>query len=233
MAVPGEGKTTGAEGHGHLRASHADRERVLDALKAAFVQGRLIKDEFDLRVAETLAARTYAELARISDHIPADLAAAEPLREPARPQARRRMNKALAWSAAGLIPVGIFAAAILPDSSVTWGTFAPLSFLCFMIWLVAGIMMLISWHQKLTRADGGGAQRLRRSVRVKAWAAKAALFGLFGLVMPGAFTVAAVPGNTTIRVVVTYAAIIFGTFWLAGGAIVLASGFDRARKRSS
>src|SRR5712691_9630651 len=38
---------------GRLRASHADRERVIDTLKAAFVQGRLTKDEFDTRVSQT------------------------------------------------------------------------------------------------------------------------------------------------------------------------------------
>ena len=38
-----------AEGrdHGDLRASHADRERVIGTIKAAFVQGRLTEDELD------------------------------------------------------------------------------------------------------------------------------------------------------------------------------------------
>jgi hypothetical protein len=36
---------------GYLRASHADREHVLDVLKAAFVQGMLSKAELDARVA--------------------------------------------------------------------------------------------------------------------------------------------------------------------------------------
>jgi hypothetical protein len=36
---------------------------VIDALKAAFVQGRLSKDELDLRVSRAFAARTYADLA--------------------------------------------------------------------------------------------------------------------------------------------------------------------------
>ena len=43
---PGHGK---AAGLGHLRASHADREQVIETLKAAFVQGRLTKDELDTR----------------------------------------------------------------------------------------------------------------------------------------------------------------------------------------
>jgi hypothetical protein len=51
--MPGpEDETAAAEGRGRgeLRASNADREQVIEVLKAAFVQGRLAKDEFDLRV---------------------------------------------------------------------------------------------------------------------------------------------------------------------------------------
>ena len=49
-----------------MRASHADREQVIDMLKAAFVQGRLAKDEFDLRVGRVLASRTYADLGAVT-----------------------------------------------------------------------------------------------------------------------------------------------------------------------
>jgi uncharacterized protein DUF1707 len=65
-----------AGGHGHLRASHADREHVIDALKAAYVRGLVTKDEFDARVSQTFAARTHAELAMVTADIPAGLAAA-------------------------------------------------------------------------------------------------------------------------------------------------------------
>src|SRR5690349_11942513 len=53
-----------------LRASHADREQVIGLLKAAFVHGRLTKDEFDGRVERAFAARTYAELTRLTDELP-------------------------------------------------------------------------------------------------------------------------------------------------------------------
>src|SRR5215831_19030503 len=53
----------GEAGRGHLRASHADREHVIGMLKAAFVQGRLTKDELDARVSQAFVARTYADLA--------------------------------------------------------------------------------------------------------------------------------------------------------------------------
>jgi Domain of unknown function (DUF1707) len=54
-----------------MRASHADREQVIDRLKTAFVQGRLAKDELDLRVGQVLASRTYADLGALTADIPA------------------------------------------------------------------------------------------------------------------------------------------------------------------
>ena len=74
---PGDEKAAAAA-RGHLRASHADREQVIDVLKVAFVRGRLTKDEFDARVGQTFASRTYAELAVLTADIPAERAAAEP-----------------------------------------------------------------------------------------------------------------------------------------------------------
>jgi Domain of unknown function (DUF1707) len=65
-----------AAGDGRLRASHTDREHVIDTLKAAYVYGYVTKDEFDARVSQTLASRTYAELACLTADIPAGLATA-------------------------------------------------------------------------------------------------------------------------------------------------------------
>jgi hypothetical protein len=48
------------------RASDADRERVIGVLKAAFVQGRLAKDEFDARAGHALTARSHAALAALT-----------------------------------------------------------------------------------------------------------------------------------------------------------------------
>jgi DUF1707 SHOCT-like domain len=53
-----------------LRASHTDREQVIGLLKAAFVHGRLTKEEFDGRVDRAFAARTYAELTGLTDDLP-------------------------------------------------------------------------------------------------------------------------------------------------------------------
>src|SRR5262249_58680884 len=91
MAGPGDEIAAGAGGRGHLRASHADREQVIGTLKAAFVQGMLAKDEFGLRVGQTLAARTYADLAALTADLPAGLAAAKP----AQPAPAQRAQTAL------------------------------------------------------------------------------------------------------------------------------------------
>jgi len=79
MAAPGD-KRAAAEGRGRgeLRASNADREQVIEVLKAAFVQGRLAKEEFDLWVGQALAARTHAELAAVTAGLPAEPATAKP-----------------------------------------------------------------------------------------------------------------------------------------------------------
>jgi hypothetical protein len=93
--IPGAGWV----GHGgHLRASDADRERVVDDLKAAFVQGRLSKAELVKRAGHALESRTYAELARATAGIPARRAAAPPPRQSAAPAPARPVNwKVIAW----------------------------------------------------------------------------------------------------------------------------------------
>jgi Domain of unknown function (DUF1707) len=77
-----------AGGPGAMRASHADRERVIDTVKAAFARGQLTAGELDARVGQALTARTYAELAAVTLSIPArsDLARSP---KPAAAQPRR------------------------------------------------------------------------------------------------------------------------------------------------
>ena len=87
MSEPSD-QMSAAAGHGDVRASHADREQVIGTLKAAFVEGRLAKDEFDLRVGPALASRTYAELAAVTADLPAGLTAAQPSK-PARAPGER------------------------------------------------------------------------------------------------------------------------------------------------
>ena len=66
MTGPGDEMAAENRGRGEFRASHADREHVINTLKAAFIEGMLSKDEFDQRVAQAFGSRTYAELAPIT-----------------------------------------------------------------------------------------------------------------------------------------------------------------------
>src|ERR1700748_2300838 len=107
MARPGDKQAVVAIGYGHLRASHADRERVIGTLKAAFVQGRLTKDELDARIGQALASRTYAELAAVTAGISAGPAAARPEQPPG-----RQVSNAVRWGTSGLFVPTVVAAAL-------------------------------------------------------------------------------------------------------------------------
>jgi len=58
-----------------LRASHADRDRVVDALRIAGGEGRLSAEELDTRLERALSARTLGELAALTADLPAAPAA--------------------------------------------------------------------------------------------------------------------------------------------------------------
>ncbi|MEU6348885.1 DUF1707 and DUF4190 domain-containing protein [Streptomyces sp. NPDC047072] len=53
-----------------MLASHADRERAVDVLRAGFGEGRLEKGEFDERVERAYGARTVGELALLVGDLP-------------------------------------------------------------------------------------------------------------------------------------------------------------------
>ena len=73
-----------ATGRGQLGAAQADREGVIDALKAAYIAGRLTKDEFEARVGQAFTSRTHADLAAVTADIPAAPVPVRPARTPDR-----------------------------------------------------------------------------------------------------------------------------------------------------
>jgi hypothetical protein len=95
MTAPGSGIGPGAGDRGHLRASHADRDQTINVLRAAFVQGYLARDEFDLRISQALTSRTYADLSTVTADLPAGLAAASSA-QPSRPQGRPSVARPVA-----------------------------------------------------------------------------------------------------------------------------------------
>ena len=116
MTAGREDGTAGAQGK--LRTSRADRDQAIDVLKAAFVQGRLTKDEFDLRVGQVLASRTYADLAALTADVPSHVTSAELSDEHAREPGRVLSFKTAARvGAVGAGPSMASAAVVLAQSS--------------------------------------------------------------------------------------------------------------------
>src|ERR1700743_1271617 len=58
------------DGHGALRVSHEDRDRVAEALRVAAGDGRLSAGELDERLERALTARTYDDLAVLVADLP-------------------------------------------------------------------------------------------------------------------------------------------------------------------
>jgi Domain of unknown function (DUF1707) len=140
--MAGTGDDNAAASRAQLRASRGDRERVIDTLKAAFAQGRLTRDEFDVRVGQTLVSRTYAELAAVSAVIPARLAQAS--------SPSRRVSNAARWGVSGLMTPAILAVAFtlvsLPGDGGYGAVAFVLAFMYFLSWLATGADMLWKWH---------------------------------------------------------------------------------------
>ena len=119
-----------------LRASRADRERVIDLLKAAFVQGRLDRDEFDARIGQAVASRTYGELAAVTADIPAELIGALPRRPPVRARRRIPFNTAVTGAACMALVVNVGMVATLLSQS-------PVAVVLFVVLTIIGTILAI------------------------------------------------------------------------------------------
>lgn len=126
---------------------------MIGILKAAFVPGMLAKDEFDLRVGQTLAARTYADLATLTADLPAGLAAAEPP-HPVRAQDERKVLRPGRWIAVSTAAYGgawAYELFLSPHGGNS-PSFPPLILGGFMIYLgmlIASVgAIIVNWQEK-------------------------------------------------------------------------------------
>ena len=143
----------------------AGREQAIAALKAAYVQGRLTKEEFDLRVGQALAI--YAELDALTADIPAAPAvtapaAAEPAVtarvELAREAANKKMIRQGTAGVASLTFVLVTALGAPYNPALAVIVAALLT--CFMTVLTAGLLTLLSWAMdRRSGTQGAGGAR--------------------------------------------------------------------------
>lgn len=121
-----------------MRAGHADRDRVLDRLRRAHVEGRLDDTEFDERITATFAARTYGELAALTVDLPAGPApgvVAEFAEDD--PHGEFRSGVA-AWAAASVTTMVIWAVISVASGAVIYPWF---------LWVAGpwGTVLLVTW----------------------------------------------------------------------------------------
>jgi hypothetical protein len=84
---------------GSMLTSTAERDRAVDALRAAFAEGRLTQEEFTERVAQVHASRTFDQLAELLCDLPPAYPPASHSPEPEQPLRRRPSPAGLAMTA--------------------------------------------------------------------------------------------------------------------------------------
>jgi uncharacterized protein DUF1707 len=155
-AEPGDQIAAAAAASGHLRASHADREQVIDTLKAAFVQGRLTKEELVMRAGRTFVSRTYAELAALTADLPAGLTGPRSPRGTVRGRARppvSKVAKAVLWCTSAIPMSAVCAAVSLSGTERFDRLFVLVVTLTFAGWTAALTVKFASWQEKRSRGQ--------------------------------------------------------------------------------
>jgi hypothetical protein len=129
------------------------REQVIAALTAAYIQGRLTREEFDVRVGQALAV--YAELDALTADIPAAPPAVAAHAELAREAANKKMIRQGTAGVAGLTFVLVTALGMAYGPALAVIAAALLTF--FVTVLTAGLLTLLSWAMdRRSSAQGAG-----------------------------------------------------------------------------
>lgn len=128
-----------------MRAADVDRERVAEKLRSAHAEGRLDLSEYDQRVQQAWAARTYGELEVLTADLPQTQAphppaAREEVRSPGGRghHGRGRRAAVAAWASASGINLAIWA--IVSLTTLSW-------VYPWWVWVAGpwGAVLLVGW----------------------------------------------------------------------------------------
>ncbi|WP_344970571.1 DUF1707 domain-containing protein [Streptosporangium fragile] len=101
-----------------MRASDGDRDKVASVLREHYAQGRLTSEEFDERLEQLYASKTYGELATLTSDLPdVDLSRL--------PEASARAKDVERKTEGG-------------DLTIAWSVWATASGINWMIWFIIG-----------------------------------------------------------------------------------------------
>jgi len=122
---------------------------VIDVLKAAFVQGRLTRDELDVRVGQTLTSRIHADLTALTADLPAGLVPRRPARVPAaRRPARPTVSIAAKLGACLAVGPAVLVGAYFTSNDLLAKWLFVFVIVYYLALMVAGVVLLDSWHRK-------------------------------------------------------------------------------------
>jgi hypothetical protein len=153
-----------AERREELRAADSDRQFVAERLKTALDEGRLNLSEYDERLAQAFAARTYGELDSLLDDLPASITGRDSVVS-AQPSAPAPAGQ----------PVGSAPARVPHWLEAIWGGWFTSAVICTVIYLLTSpggyfwpIWVIVPWGVLLllrTVAGLGGAVPNRAQYR--------------------------------------------------------------------
>jgi Domain of unknown function (DUF1707) len=135
------------------------RDQVIAALTAAYIQGRLTKEELDVRVGQALAM--YAELDALTADLPAAPPAVTARAELAREAANKKMIRQGTAGVAGLTFILVTALGAPYNPALAVIVAGLLTF--FVTVLTAGLLTLLSWA--MDRRSGAQGARGAGGVR--------------------------------------------------------------------
>jgi hypothetical protein len=116
-----------------LRASDADRERVVERLRNAAAEGRLLAHELEQRMATALRARTYGELDAVVADLPGERVG---LTRPARSRSLRSLGPVPAVALVLAIPM-VFAL-VVAVVTIVFAMLTAWAVLAAIIWMMLG-----------------------------------------------------------------------------------------------
>lgn len=146
------GTVDGQNPRGRMRVGDTDRERVADRLRSAHSEGRLDLIEYDERLQQAWATRTYGELEALTADLPAARSPADPaahreLRQPHWQCRNGRGGRAAvaAWASVSVINLLIWAVVSLATMSWIYP---------WWVWVVGpwGAVLLAGWVGERARA---------------------------------------------------------------------------------
>jgi hypothetical protein len=153
LVTAGSGDQEAAAGRAGPPASHADRERAIDMLKAGYVQGRLTRDELDVRVGDVFASGISADLAALTADLPPGLSESEPPQMPRGAQGAPPGKTAVIWGACGIIPLAVLVSGLPASLPHTAKLPLLVGIVLYLTVWVAGFLWFDSQDKKRSRGQ--------------------------------------------------------------------------------